>query len=178
MKFTHNDIYTNARFAAQVERYHTWPVQRKQSDGEHTWQVMRIWYQIFGPLASYESEFVIWHDAGELVAGDSPGMLKIDAPEIKPALDRVERVAVGKMGGPDLNNTPEATRLRAKVCDLIDVLEFGEIEVLQGNRLAEPISGFAYDELAKLYGKLSRPDFEDVMAYIHKFEDWIKRRSV
>lgn len=176
VKYTHEDVYVNARFAGLVIRYHTWPVIRDQTDGEHTWQVMRIWWQIFGPLTAEESTAVIWHDGGELRTGDLPGMIKAEEPALKPVLDRLEKRAVSDMGGPPVSFRPtERTLLRLKVCDLIDVLEFGLLECLQGNRLAEPIVKFAQDKLALIYGKLPRADFDKVLAYIHPIEEWYKR---
>jgi hypothetical protein len=174
--FTHEDIYTNARFAGQVERYHTWPVLRRESNGEHTWQVMRIWWQIFGPLNPDESTYVIWHDAGELYTGDLPGMIKRDEPSLKPPLDRLERQAITNMGGrynPD--GVDERTRLRAKACDLIDVWEFGHSELAQGNRFARPIVAFASEGLAALYVKLAEADVALIAAYLHKQMEFYKR---
>lgn len=175
-KYEHSDIYANARFAGRVERYHTWPVLKGQNTGEHTWQVMRIWWQVFGPLTSEESTAVIWHDGGELYTGDLPGMVKADEPSLKPLLDRIEKRAVEAMSGPPFSFDPlERTKLRLKACDLLDVLEFGLTETLQGNRLAEPIVKFAQDKLNLLYGKLTRADFEKVMAYQQPIEEWYKR---
>jgi hypothetical protein len=176
VKYTHEDVYANARFAGLVDRYHTWPVNRGQTNGEHTWQVMRIWYQIFGPLTTEESTAAIWHDGGELYTGDLPGMIKAEAPALKPVLDRLERQQVEDMGGPNRTFNPtERTLLRLKVCDLIDVLEFGRLECLQGNRLAEPIVKFALDKLGVIYGKLSRADFDKVLAYVQPIEEWYAR---
>ncbi len=126
-------------------------------------------------MAAEESAYVLWHDAGELLTGDHPGMIKTEAPELKPVLDRLEQKAVAGMGGPRLAMANERTKLRTKVCDLIDVLEFGLTETLQGNRLAEPIVSWAALELEKRYGLLTRADFEAVMAYIAPMEDWYKR---
>lgn len=175
-KYTHDDVYANARFAGLVERYHTWPVNRDQTTGEHTWQVMRTWFQIFGPLTTEESTAAIWHDGGELYTGDLPGMIKAEEPALKPVLDRLEKRAVENMGGPPMSFRPtERTLLRLKVCDLIDVLEFGLLECLQGNRLAEPIVKFAEEKLALIYGKLTRADFDRVLAYIQPIREWYER---
>ncbi len=167
-KFTHSDIYRNARFAGQVTGFHTWPVLDGRSTGEHTWQVMRIWYQIFGSMRPEESGYLLWHDAGELYSGDPPGMVKKDEPVLKSIYDRIERKAVLDMGGNKDAFVDEVTKLRAKACDLIDLLEFGLVEVLQGNRLAEPIVAFATEGLSVLYVKLSKDDFNKVITYVHK----------
>jgi len=39
-------VLTNARFAGMVLRYHTWPTLQKQTVGDHTWQIFRIYWQI------------------------------------------------------------------------------------------------------------------------------------
>jgi 5'-deoxynucleotidase YfbR-like HD superfamily hydrolase len=164
-RFTHSDITSDARFAAQVERYHTWPVLRKQTVGEHTWQVMRIWYQIFGPLQASESEYLLWHDAGELLTGDPPGFVKQASPPLKAIYDELEEKAVRAMNGPNMLIS-ENTRVRAKVCDLLDVYEFCLVEKLQGNRLIEGGILWARATLATFLAKLPRGDFDMVLDHI------------
>ncbi len=168
-KFKHADIYQNARFAGQVSRYHTWPVQRDQSTGEHTWQVLRIYCQIFGAPSPAATMYMVWHDGGELVSGDAPGMLKTEAPEIKPILDRVERKGALGMGAPDNYDTIDArTRTRVKVCDLLDAWEFGLVEVLQGNRFAEPIIAWAAENITRQSLHLADADAVLVGEYLER----------
>lgn len=166
-ELTHADVYANSRFAGLVERYHTWPVLRKQTVGEHTWQVMRIWWKIFGPMTAEESTFLLWHDAGELRSGDPPGMVKQENPMLKEAYDVLERDGLIRMGGPYQQDVSECTRLRAKICDLIDVWELALGEIMQGNRLAQPIFVWARETLSTMYtGKLALEDTGKVLDYL------------
>jgi hypothetical protein len=112
-----------------------------QNVAAHTWQVMRIWWQIFGPLPEHISTALIWHDAGELVTGDPPFPLKAESPELKTIYDRLESQAVLAMGGPDEDSLRLGglDRVRAKICDLIEMMEYGLHERAMGNCSAQPI---------------------------------------
>jgi 5'-deoxynucleotidase YfbR-like HD superfamily hydrolase len=173
--FTHEDVYTKAHFAGRVKRYHTWPVLHDQTVGEHTWQVMRIYWQIFGPMPAEVSSFILWHDAGELLAGDAPGMLKILVPEIKPILDRVECKAVDAMGGACVP-VSDQMRVRVKVCDLIEVYEQCSIELLQGNRLVEGGITWARDQLEVMTATTTYTDDAfQVRNYLRRHKAWCNR---
>jgi 5'-deoxynucleotidase YfbR-like HD superfamily hydrolase len=173
-KFTHADVQTNARFAGSIKRYHTWPILHNQSTGEHTWQVFRIYYQVFGPMPAEVSTFILWHDAGELVTGDFPGMLKTLVPEIKLPLDRVERLAVDEMGG-SIEEVDAPIKTRVKACDLIDVYEHCSIEFLQGNRLVEGGITWAQEQLDTVCRRLTKDDETKVRNYMRKHKAWCNR---
>lgn len=136
----HRDILTNSRMAGLVERYHTWPTLKRQNVGDHSWQMMRIWWHMWGPMPPEISTAILWHDAGELLAGDCSFMSKRRKPELKAILDDLEGVAVEEMGGPKagLSLTPY-DQLRLKFCDWIEMLEFGFTEMAMGNNLAQPV---------------------------------------
>ena len=159
-----------ARFAGQVERYHTWPVHREQSTGEHTWQVMRIWWQIWGPLSAWESTYLLWHDAGELVTGDLPFPVKSLNPKLKHTLDLLEAEAVEAMGGPPSRRLELSVVdvRRAKVCDLLEMWEFGLAEQGMGNSYAQPIVEDTLKAARKLLKELSGEDQKLVEAYVSK----------
>lgn len=135
---TRAEIFANSRFAGQVERYHTWIVHRRQSNGEHMWQQMRIWYLIWGPMPPFVSTKILWSDAGELVTGDLPFPMKARNPDIKKLFDQKEREAVLAMGG-DLPELDAHDEVRVKICDLVEMLEFGLVERNMGNMYAQPI---------------------------------------
>src|ERR1043166_2928788 len=96
---TRDKVLTNARLAGQVTRYHTWPVHRQQSVGEHTWQVLRIYQQIWGSVEPEVTNYILWHDAGELVTGDPPFPFKRENPQFKESYRLAEGRAVHNMGG-------------------------------------------------------------------------------
>jgi hypothetical protein len=161
-----SDILTNPRFAGEVERYHTWPTHRRQSVGEHTWQVFRIWFQIFGPLTPEESTYVLWHDAGELVLGDLPFPVKARNPGLKHVCDVIEAEALINMLGVDpLKGISTFQRKqKAKLCELIEMLEFGLSELAQGNRLAQPIIDDTREAITRLIAQLYDGNEKEVAA--------------
>jgi len=156
-------LLSTARLAGEVVRYHTWPMHHRQTVGEHTWQCMRIYWQIWGPLPPELSTYFIWHDAGELACGDLPFPVKSRDPELKAAMDKLEDDAVRRMGGSHVVVTP-LLKLRAKACDLIDMHECGRIEVAMGNKLAQPIVDDTFAALEKL--TLSPEDGNAIFKYL------------
>jgi hypothetical protein len=174
VSFTNRAVTSFARLAGQVKRYHTWPVHREQSVGEHTWQLMRIWLQIFGELLPIETKQLLWHDAGELVTGDPPFPIKAQNPSLKELYEVLDRDALVRMSaGPQIPKTVQ-TKVRAKVCDLVEMYEFGVIELLMGNRLAQPIIKDTHDAVLRLAAELSLEDRKRVLAYIDNVDDWAK----
>jgi hypothetical protein len=120
------------------------------------------------------STFILWHDAGELVTGDLPGMLKTLVPEIKPHLDRIERLAVDEMGG-SIEGVDVPIKIRVKACDLIDVYEHCSIELLQGNRLVEGGITWAQEQLGVAVSCMSFGDRDKVKNYMRKHKAWCNR---
>lgn len=173
-------LLATARLAGQVLRYHTWPVHRQQSVGEHTWQVMRIYAKLFGPPSPAVFLFLLWHDAGELVTGDPPFPFKASNPEIKAAYDVAERKAVANMGG-ELYPEPlnERQQRYIKTCDLIEMLEFGISELNMGNKYAEPIVDDIANAIRALWSKTDYPPrptdgvWEQIERYIVNEIDWL-----
>jgi 5'-deoxynucleotidase YfbR-like HD superfamily hydrolase len=133
----YEDIYHDGRFSGLVKRWHTWPVLKEQTVAEHTWQVMRIWWEIFGPMEPHVSTYLLWHDGGEVVSGDVPFYAKRDNPNLKAALDSVEAVALYEVAGLSDDVDPQ-DRIRAKCCDLLEMLEHCVVERGLGNRYIEP----------------------------------------
>ena len=132
------DIMKSGRRAGEVLRYHAWQVLRAQSVAEHTWQVLRIFYQIFDQLPEEIAVNVLWHDAGELRIGDLPFPVKSQNPDLKAVCDRLEEETVAIMAG-SLPRLDSLDRNRIKLCDLLEMVEFGNDEVMRGNQFAQPI---------------------------------------
>jgi HD containing hydrolase-like enzyme len=162
------DILRNPRYAGLIKRYHTWPTITTQTVGEHTWQVLRIYWQIFGPLPPEISTYILWHDAGELKTGDSPFPLKHDNPNLKKSLDWLEDEAVVSMGGPVSYKLEPVDNVRCKICDLIEMLEYGLDETMMGNRFAQPIVNDIARGITELLGQLDGMDQERVKSYLDK----------
>jgi 5'-deoxynucleotidase YfbR-like HD superfamily hydrolase len=166
MTVKRDDVLNNPRWAGEVLRYHTWPTRRQQSVGEHTWQVLRIWHQIFGLPSPQVCSYLLWHDAGELVLGDLPFPVKARNPTLKTIGDNVEMLALNKMGGQQVHLAP-LDKVRTKACDLIEMLEFGWSEVEQGNRYGEPIVEDITKALVDLREPLPPEDHHKVWGYIN-----------
>lgn len=133
-------VTDSTRMAGQVKRYHTWPTIQTQTVAEHSYHVLRIFIEIFGPPSSKVTKFIIYHDSAEVVTGDSPFSAKRSNPALKKALDDAEGawydVTIGDNPGAVL--TP-MDRTRVKVCDLLEMAEFGYVETMMGNKYGEII---------------------------------------
>jgi 5'-deoxynucleotidase YfbR-like HD superfamily hydrolase len=121
-----------------VRRYHTWPVIYDQTVGEHSWNVMRLHYEIFHNLPSHVAIYILYHDAGELKVGDPPYPIKRNNPALKQEMDRVEEEALRELGItlPDLTNYE---KLRVKLCDALDCKEYAFEELAMGNTTFEVV---------------------------------------
>lgn len=162
-----SQVVTNARHAGTLRRYHTWPMLREQTVGEHSWQCMRIWHQIWGPMPPAVSSYFLWHDAGELVTGDLPFPIKSENPGLRFVLTRLENDAVKAMGGEDIY-LDEKNKIRAKACDLIEMHEHGLMEMMMGNRFGEPIVKDTHVHLKEL--PLSLEDKTKISVYLVDME--------
>lgn len=134
------DVTKNLRFAGLVKRYHTWPVLREQTVADHTWHVLRIYDKLFGLSSVDLVRAALYHDIGEVRTGDAPFPVKRDNPDLKAAYNRVERehrVGLLTYDPEQLVSDDEIRKL--KICDLVEMWEFGMEETLMGNNLAVPI---------------------------------------
>lgn len=161
---TRDQVLSSARHAGTVRRYHTWLFHHQQTVGEHSWQLARIYFQIWGPLPAEVSTYFIWHDAGELVTGDLPFPVKKNNPHLKRECDYIEKLAVERMGG--VNQTLIQHAKRAKLCDLIDMLEYGQTELKMGNQYALPIVNDVHAEVMRLVKEFPDEDRALVSAYL------------
>jgi len=164
-------ILKNARLAGSVVRYHTFPMIHRETIGEHSWNVMRIYWQIWGPLPPELSTYFIWHDAGELVCGDLPFPIKANNPKLKAEMDVLEEEAVEGMNGIS-NSLQPILKIRAKACDLIDMWSLGCTELCMGNKVAQPIIDDTFKALEKL--SLSMDDQNLIFKYLTKCKAFYK----
>lgn len=132
-------IRRDTRLAGLVMRYHTWPTLTQQTISEHTWQLLRIYIEIFGPPPPLVTYYITYHDAPELKTGDAPFPIKMENPDLKEILDRIEKKTFLEMLGKDMPELSMEEKVRVKICDLIEMHEFGVHERFLGNRYAEPI---------------------------------------
>lgn len=131
-------VTTRLLLSGRVKRYSVWPMIQEQTDGCHTWAVYIIYRAIFGVPSAQCAEYIMLHDAEELVVGDNPFPVKRLFPEVKRALASAEVIARARLGYklPDISLVERA---RVKVADLLEMFCHGMREVEMGNRLAMAI---------------------------------------
>jgi 5'-deoxynucleotidase YfbR-like HD superfamily hydrolase len=127
------------RHAGMVKRYHTWPTIQSQTVGEHSWQVALIFEKIFGELSSAVERYIRLHDVAELVVGDPPFPVKANNPDLKAAYVKAEEEALIRMELGKLHELHPEYMHQIKICDLLEMMQFGMTERELGNRLGIPI---------------------------------------
>lgn len=146
MPITNEAIITSPRMGGEVIRYHTWPTLRRQTVMDHTGNVIRIYWHLFGEVPPEVTAYLIFHDLPEVRVGDPPHPVKLHNPQLKSIYDDLEDAALEEMIGEGdamnvLTNVTDTERLRMKLCDLLEMAEFAAIEVAMGNQMAVPIFG-------------------------------------
>lgn len=142
-----DEIESSSRMAGEVERWHVWPTLRRQTVASHSWNVLRIYFEIWGPPEPDVFTWLLVHDSPEITTGDVPfGGKGYMTREQRSALADLEH-DVARRQYPtregevfSAHNLTEELRCRAKICDLIDMLEFARVEQAMGNTLADGIA--------------------------------------
>lgn len=162
---TNEAVLRSPRLAGAVKRYHTWPTVTTQTNADHTYHVIRIYGQIFGPIPPKVTDYLVWHDAGEIKTGDLPYPVKSQNLDVKTAISTLEKQAVQDMGGKVVSISEEQQR-RAKLADLVEMLEFGLMELQLGNQFATPVVNNMTQAVVALCAKGSDEDRKAVLTYI------------
>jgi 5'-deoxynucleotidase YfbR-like HD superfamily hydrolase len=136
---SHNEVIRSIAMAGRVNRYHTWPVIRPQSVGEHTHRVMLIYLQLFGIPRAEVLVYILQHDLGEIFAGDTPFYAKRKVPALKEAVNVAEIEGLDKLGLCQPALTPEEWK-QFKIADLLEMYEYGQIELRMGNQYGDIVS--------------------------------------
>ena len=175
MTLTAEDVETSSRMAGEVERWHVWPTLRRETVGHHTWNVLRIYMEIWGPPEPEVFTWIMVHDMPEIATGDVPfGGKGYMTPEQRSSLEDREYSAVRDQlpSLPDLVHSafalPENLRRRAKVCDLIDMLEFASVELAMGNTLAGPIHSRISHGLGQYTVRMAPGERSCVQSYLDR----------
>lgn len=164
-------VRTDPRRAGAVRRYHTWPTIQTQTVAEASWNVARILVQIWPDAPARAVTHALLNDCGEIVTGDLPFPVKRDNPVLKAEIVRLEEVAFLDL---DIDHLVSDIHLdtvwvqRAKICDMIEMWEFGLDEMSLGNRYALPIVEGTIDDVARLMRAyhLSSDDCDRILEYI------------
>lgn len=150
-------VYASRQLAGRVLRYHTWPVLRQQSVGEHTWRLEGIYVELFGLPRPEVWWWMHNHDVGELWAGDVPFGAKQAVPGLKDAMNASEAMGMGRLGVM-MPRLTEQEWSQVKLCDLLEMWEFGMVEMQMGNMLAGPIVDDTMNAALKLADELCTRD--------------------
>lgn len=151
-----SDVTGSQRLAGQVKRYHTWITHQTQSVAEHSWQMARIYRELWGMVPATTAEYIQFHDAGEVYTGDLPFPVKSLHPQIKQFMDDLEVDALKAMGVRNIEISA-GEKQRVKLCDLIEMWEFGAQEFTMGNAFSEPIVDRTMDAIEKLCDQFPNP---------------------
>jgi hypothetical protein len=156
------NIEEDPRHAGQITRYHTWPVHRAQSVGEHTWQIQRIMLTIWPDCPRHLLVHCTVHDVGEM-AGDLPWPAKRNDPVLKERMTvaelRQHRRMTARWGLPAPVKLSEMEQDFFKMCEYIEMWEFGLMEQSMGNRYGTIVATRMQIAAATLVGKMP-PDIQ------------------
>lgn len=166
-----HDVVTSTRLAGSVRRYHSWPVLRPQTVAEHSWQVARLFRELFPDAWCVEvADWIQMHDMPEIGTGDVPFPLKARYPGLKANYDEIENDVSDNLGlvWPELT---DRQRLLIKICDLLEMWEYGREELTMGNRYAEPIITDTAAAIWELTVRGEGPLYQYVMDWMQKRKD-------
>lgn len=150
-------ITSNVLFAGRVKRYHTWAVHHEQTVGEHCWQIARIYEVVFGEIPGPVEKVIRHHDTPELITGDPPFPTKSKNPVLKAAYNDMDVDAYVKLRV-KLPEISDEEKRRVKICDLLEMMEFGMVEVQMGNLLANVVIQRTRNLVRDLTEKLEEVD--------------------
>lgn len=141
---------------------------QRQTVAEHTWNVVRILLTVWPGVPAGALAFAQFHDVAEVGTGDVPYPVKHNNPVLAAEMDRLEAQVIEDMGLTSYLSVSIEWQRRIKMCDVIEMWEFGLEERHLGNRYADPIvermEHFAI-ALASEYG-LEKTEQEDVIGYM------------
>jgi 5'-deoxynucleotidase YfbR-like HD superfamily hydrolase len=131
-------VYSSRFLAGQVRRYHVWPTITQPTVASHCWRVATILVEIFGLPRADVLYYALHHDSGELWSGDVPFTVKAKTPGLRQAMSLAEQTGLNNLH----LKLPELTQqelAQVKIADLLEMHEFGEMEVNLGNQYAEAV---------------------------------------
>lgn len=168
------NIEEDPRHAGQVLRYHTWPVHRQQSVGEHSWQIQRIMLTIWPDVPRRLLVHCTTHDVGEM-AGDIPYPFKKKNPALKHHMSREEQQVHETMTARwGLPRPPVVDALEMdffKMCEYIEMWEYGLMEQNMGNKYGLMIATRSMLAASTLIGRMPEPTQSAARRYCDIRED-------
>lgn len=151
------NVEEDPRHAGQVLRFHTWPVHRQQTVGEHSWQIARIMVTIWPECPRMLLLHAVTHDVGEM-AGDVPYPFKRNNPNLKREMTLseagVHRSMTARWNLPRPQEMPEVYHQFFKMCEYIEMWEYGLMEQNMGNRYGTIVATRMQLAACTLIGKM------------------------
>lgn len=156
-------IHGSRQLAGRVGRWHTWPMIRRPTSAEHCARVATIYCELWGIPRGEVLYFILHHDSGELLAGDTPYWAKRYNAVLAKAISEVEVEGLRRLQV-TLPKLSEEEFKKFKCADILEMYETSEVELNMGNRYAEvPLNG-CYDAALQLGHDLGKA---------HVVCDWI-----
>jgi hypothetical protein len=181
-------VRDDPRLAGRASRYSTWPHIREQSIGEHCWQVLRILLTIHPGASPELLRYTVFHDNGELTAGDPPYPVKVENPVFAEEHGRIEDEGLAlQLYEWGITHIPRKSEMSAsdlwifKLAEFIEMWEWGLEEQLLGNQFAALVSQRCIEAFRDRVGQYLRQDKSmrnhDVLSVIDRAVDYVNRRS-
>lgn len=166
------DITPDPRAALEIVRYHTWRVIRPQTVGEHSAQIMRIMLTVWPRCPRRLLIHAVAHDMDEMV-GDIPYPFKKNFPELDEGMRKAgyeirrrQREACGIP--PDVALSGHEQRF-FKLCEYIEMWEYGIAEKNMGNRYADVVVERMQTEIRRKMPFEEIPDHPGIPAALTKY---------
>ena len=180
------------RRAGLVKRYHVWPVIHGQDVASHTWQLMRIMLALCPDCPRELLVYAMVHDIGEVLTGDVPYPVKAGSAALREAVDDLDALACDRMSETFLTPhceryVPEVlcpgglTKTFFKMCEMLEMWEFGLHEVNLGNRYAAAVAQRCWAHAVLLRDKLADAfdgtDELDLVSICDRFDVYTQARA-
>jgi hypothetical protein len=163
-------VRRDPRRAGAVRRYHTWPTLQTQTVAEASWNVTRILLQIWPDAPPKAITHALMNDCGEIKTGDLPFPVKRDNSALKDIITGLEWESFREQGIRHLAEPEGLASLwtqRVKVCDMLEMWEFGLEEMALGSVYATPIVEDTLNDIARLIQvyRMSDDDLKRIEEY-------------
>ena len=132
------DLNHTLRNSGLVKRYHARLTHRQQNVAEHTWQLMRIYHQMWTGLPERVAIYILYHDVAEVHTGDTPYHVKRDYPKVKEGLKEAEADVLLKFRVTSPMISEEEHR-RIKQSEYCEMFEYALEERALGSRYCDDV---------------------------------------
>ena len=127
------------RESGNVLRYHTQQTIKQNSIAAHSWGVAAL-ILILNPRASKELiAAALFHDAGELISGDTPYTSKLLDSQLSKSLKTIETNFLNEQNINFEGSLTLDEHLWLKACDMLDLVFFCLDEIEMGNDKIYPV---------------------------------------